>query len=153
MGSAIRGLVNAGAWPLDAAVRRWAGSLCHGYGERAAARAHFAAALSLESTPELRVHVAVHEPELTAPFAAALAPWETTLIQALRDLRAGEFARANPALEKALVLGAPPVMVLPGLWEAARRLDRPGDAALAREALLGMTHVDPATERLLAAAS
>lgn len=152
MVNAIRCLTNADAWPLDAAVRRWAGSLCHRYGERAAARAHFTVALALASTPELRVHVAVHEPDLAAP-ATAPAPWESVLIEGLRDLRAGEFGRASPALDRALLLGAPPVLVLPGIWEAARMLDRTAAAEAARHALLGMTHVDPATERLLGAES
>jgi GT2 family glycosyltransferase len=148
MGDALGCLAKTDAWPIEAAVRRWAGSVCHRMGERESARAHFAAALALEPTPELRVHVALHEPELSS--SGTPAPWEAPSIQGLTDLRAGHFDRARTALEKALALGAPPVLVLPGLWDAAQRLGHDDEATSLRAALAGMTHVDPATRQRLA---
>jgi GT2 family glycosyltransferase len=149
MASAIRSLAKPEPWPMDAAVRRWAGSLCHRFDEREAARAHFAVAMALEPTPELRVHLAVHEPDAAIPLGPATTPWETPLTEGLRDLRGGFFERAEPHLENALSCGAPPGLVLPAWWEVARRLGHEANAEAARVALAGMTHVDPATVRRL----
>jgi len=148
----FRCLRAAASWPADAAVRSWAGSICHRFGLEEAARTHFTAALALEPSPALRVHAALSRPALPVSSEQAAA-WESPFAAALADLRATRPTSARAGLESALLRGAPAKLVLPGLWEAARKLgDKKGAEAL-RSALAGLPHVDPSTvERLLAEA-
>ena len=146
---ALKCLVRSEAWPDDAAVRRWAGAIAHRWGERAASRRHFDVALALEPTPDLRIHVALNDPEAGRALGAPSVEWETGLLQGLRSLRAGQFGQARTELEAALLFGAPPALVLPSLSKAAAALGDPAAAESARLAFVGLPHFDPSiAERL-----
>jgi GT2 family glycosyltransferase len=149
----IQCLQRTEAWPDDAAVRTWAGAVAYRLGERAAARRHFEVALALEPTPELRVHVAMHESESARALSPNATDWESGLIEGLGALRAVQFERARNLLEAALLRGAPPALVLPSLWKAATGAGDFAAAESARRAFVGLPHFDPASaERMRVAA-
>jgi len=131
------------AWPEDASVRRWAGSVAHRMGERAAARRHFDVALALEPTPEVRVHIAMCDPEATRTLPPSAAAWEGALIDGLRALRQNQGEKARDALEAALAGGAPPALVLPSLSKAAAAAGDRAGAESARHAFVSQPHFDP----------
>ena len=150
----VKSLRRAEAWPEDAAVRRWAGTVAHRMGERDAARRHFDVALALEPTPELRVHVAMCDPEAARTMAGVAAAWEATLLEGLRALRDHRDEEARVALEAALVRGAPPALVLPNLSRAAAKVGDRATAESARRAFVALPHFDPTlAEKLRPAAS
>ena len=117
---------------------------------RAAAREHLLAAVSLAPTPELRVHLALDQSDVTLPAGPRCAEWEPELVEGFRRLRTGDFPGACERLEAALRHGAPPHWALRGLWESARGVGDAKAAASARAALLGMRRIDPETARKLA---
>ena len=145
----LKCLARTEAWPADAAVRRWAGTVAHRAGEAAASRRHFEAALALEPTPELRVHVALHDQDASGALGACTATWESGLLEALRAARAGRFDAARVGLEEALLGGAPPSLVLPSLCRAAAASGDRDAAESARLAFMALPHFDPTiAERL-----
>ncbi|HEY3862816.1 MAG TPA: glycosyltransferase [Verrucomicrobiae bacterium] len=106
-------------WPSDAGVRRWAGVLCNRLGLGAAGRQHLEESLKLEDDPEVRLCLAPGDSEDRAPLADG--NWPDLLILGHRCLASGDHAGAMPHFERALGLGSPPRLALPGLWEAANR--------------------------------
>jgi hypothetical protein len=139
----LKCLLETESWPEDAAVRRWAGAVAHRAGQRAAARRHFDVALALEPTPELRVHIALHDVDEGRHGGVPGAAWEARVIDGVRALRANRFAEARTELELALLSGAPPALVLPSLCKAAAVLGDPAAAESARRAFVGLPHFDP----------
>jgi GT2 family glycosyltransferase len=145
----LKCLARADAWPEDAAVRRWAGAVAHREGEMTTARRHFEAALALESTAELRVHLALQDAHATDALGPSAEAWEAGLLQALRAARAGCFDVARLELESALVRGAPPALVLPHLCRVAAALGDSDAAESAHLAFVALPHFDPSiAERL-----
>lgn len=142
-------LARVEAWPEEASIRRWAGSVAHRFGDKESARRHFDVALALDPTPELRVYAALHDADLGHGAAAARADWESAMIAGVRATRAGQFEKACRELESALLLGAPPTMVLPSLARAAHGAGDHRAAESARLAFVGLPHFDPmVAERL-----
>jgi GT2 family glycosyltransferase len=141
----VRCFERAKAWPLDADVRRWAWSHCHGLGLRDAAREHLRATFDLAPTPELRVHVALVESDAALPAGVARCEWEPGLVDGLRRLRSGDFAGAGERLDDALRRGAPPHWTLRGMRELAEGLGDEAAATAAQLALQGMNRTDPET--------
>jgi GT2 family glycosyltransferase len=140
----LKCLLRTEAWPEDASVRKWAGAILHRMGERTAARRHFDAALALDPSPELRVHVAVQDPEARRRLGAPAAAWESSLVLGLSAYNDGQFANAQSELEAALLGGAPPALALPTLSRAAAALGDRSLAESARRAFVGLPHFDPA---------
>jgi tetratricopeptide (TPR) repeat protein len=141
----LKCLLRTDAWPEDASVRKWAGALLYRAGERSAARRHFDAALALDPSPELRVHLAVQDPEARRTLGAPVTAWESSLVEGLSAFNGGQFEKAQRELEAALLHGAPPVLVLPALSRAAAALGDRTAAESARRAFVGLPHFDPAT--------
>jgi GT2 family glycosyltransferase len=139
----IQCLLRTEAWPEEAAVRRWAGAVAHRFHQREAAGKHFDVALALDPTPELRVHVALQHPERS--LGEPKADWELGLIEGLRALRAKQYETARTLLEAAIVRGAPPSLVFPGLVRTALAQGDRAAAEAARLAFTSMPHFDPAT--------
>lgn len=146
----LRCLGQAQAWPEEASIHRWAWAHCRRLGLRAAAKEHLSAAITLEPAPELRVHLALDESEVTLPGGPSPARWEPEAVDGFRRLRTGDFMGAREQLEAALQHGAPPHWALRGLWESARALGDERATASARAALHGMRYTDPGTARELA---
>lgn len=135
------------AWPDDAGVRAWAAALCLRFGRPGPARRHLDAALAHGADAGVRAQAALTGDGAALP--ATTHPWEVPLHTGLRELRASRWAPARRALELALGEGAPPALVLPGLWEAAWQLADTTDAESLRGALRALPRVDPATDRRL----
>jgi O-antigen biosynthesis protein len=146
---AMKCLQRTEAWPEDAPVRRWAGTVAHRWGDRDAARRHFDVALAVEPTPELRVHVALCDPRSERTLGARGEAWEAGLIDAVRALRDRRFEKARTELEAALVRGAPPALVLPSLSRAAAAMGDPAAAESARRAFIALPHFDPSIAETL----
>ncbi len=141
----VLALESADAWPDDADVRAWAGALCLRFGLAEPARRHLTVARALGAGAEVRLHLALEGADVSGP-SATREVWEVDLLSGLGHLREARWSPAQRALESALRDGAPPDLVLPGLFEAARQLGEAKEAEAIRAALLELPRVDPVTD-------
>ena len=145
-------LADTEVWPRDAAVRRWAGALCQRQQLPEAARRHLTIAGELENNPELCLHLG---PDQSVPMAVppsaspksepARDGWSAALAAAFDQLQSGNVASARASFQTALLQGAPPRLVLPGWWEAARQSGAATEARLTAQAMRTMPRLDPST--------
>ncbi len=138
-----RVLSDVAAWPQEASVRRWAGCFCRRLGLNDAAQKHFAAALALENSVEVRLLAVKTD---LPPLDDSNPSWASALESGFNSLRAGDSTAAHAAFDLALFHGAPPNLALAGLWRATNQQDGSTcTAELARQALPHMGRLDPAT--------
>ncbi len=143
---AVACLARHDSWPNHGPVRAWAGALATRLGLPDIARAHYEASVAAQDDPQMRVLLSLLSP--SQPKGPASARWETSAKGGLHALRRGQFSAALGALETALVRGAPPALLLPSYWEAARHVDET-DAPSFEHALRHLPRLDSETTRRL----
>jgi GT2 family glycosyltransferase/Tfp pilus assembly protein PilF len=133
-------------WPEESAIRKWAGILCKGLQLKAAAQVHFQASVAMQGDPEARFQLGNAD---SADKSSEKCAWEEPLAKAQKSLLYKNYHAAQSAFEIALLHGAPPALVLPGAWEAARLLGEAAEMEATCQALLALPRLNPWTTQKL----